>query len=99
MSLTFDWDEVKATINLKKHSISFEEAQSVFADIYACIFDDEWHSSIHEHRELIIGHSLNNRILLVCFTERETKTIRIISARPATKNEIKKYENSNPSRR
>lgn len=96
MSLTFEWDEVKAKDNLIKHSISFEEAQSVFADVYACIFDDEWHSSIREHRELIIGHSLKNRILIVSFTEREIKTIRIISARTANKKEIKKYENNNP---
>ena len=43
MSLTFEWDDVKAKKNLKKHSVDFEEAQSVFADISACIFDDEWH--------------------------------------------------------
>jgi len=99
MSLTFEWDEVKAATNLKKHSIDFEEAQSVFADTSACIFDDEWHSSNREHRELIIGHSLNSRLLLVCFTEREVKTIRIISARPANKKEIKEYENNRPFRR
>ncbi len=96
MSLTFEWDEVKAKSNFKKHSIKFEEAQSVFEDIYACIFDDEWHSSIEEYRELIIGLSRHGRILIVSFTERDGKNIRIISARPANKKEIKRYENENP---
>ncbi len=96
MSLTFEWDDVKAKKNLKKHSVDFEEAQSVFADISACIFDDEWHSSPHEQRELIIGYSQNNRILIVCFTERDEKVVRIINARSATKNEIKKYKSKNP---
>lgn len=96
MSLTFEWDEAKATANQRKHSIGFEEAQTTFADISACIFDDEWHSYIEEHREIIIGHSLNNRILLVCFIESQEKKIRIISARKATKQEIKKYERNNP---
>ena len=96
MSLTFEWDETKASENLKKHKVSFEETQTVFANITACIFDDELHSTINETRELIIGHSLSNRILIVCFTERETKLIRIINARSATKNEIKIYEKENP---
>lgn len=98
MSLTFEWDELKAKKNIKKHKVGFEEAQTVFADIVACIFDDELHSTINETRELIIGHSLNNRILIVYFTERAIKTIRIISARPANKNEIKRYEKENPFR-
>ncbi len=84
--------------NYKKHKVHFDEAKSVFADITACIFDDELHSTVNETRELIIGHSLNNRILIVCFTERIRKTIRIISARSATKNEIKRYEKENPFR-
>jgi hypothetical protein len=96
MSLKFEWDEGKAGLNRKKHKIDFEEAQTVFADSSACIFNDEWHSSIMEQREIIIGHSLNNRILLVCFTEIHEKTIRIISARKATQSETKKYERNNP---
>ena len=98
MSLTFEWDELKAKNNIKKNKVGFEEAQTVFADIVACIFDDELHSTVNETRELIIGHSLNNRILIVYFTERAINTIRIISARPATKNEIKRYEKENPFR-
>lgn len=98
MSLTFEWNEEKADKNLKKHSVSFEEAQTVFADISACIFNDEWHSSMGEYRELIIGHSQSNRILLVCFTESKKNSIRIISARKATKQEIKNMKETIPSK-
>ena len=90
MSLTFEWNESKAKKNFKKHKVHFNEARSVFADITACIFDDEFHSKINETRELIIGHSLNSRILIVCFIEWMPRAIRTISARPATKNEIKR---------
>ncbi len=99
MSLAFEWNEAKAKINQKKHSISFEEAQTVFSDVSACIFNDEWHSSIEEQREIIIGHSQNNRILIVCFIEAKKNTIRIINARKATKQEMKKYEKNNPFKR
>ena len=69
MQLQFEWDGRKAQGNLSKHNVSFEEAQTVFLDPLACIFDDEFHS-IDEVREIIIGHSSNKRLLLVCFTER-----------------------------
>jgi uncharacterized DUF497 family protein len=90
MDLQFEWDEQKANLNLKKHSINFEEARAVFVDPLAYIFDDEWHS-VGEKREIIIGHDGQNRLLLVSFTERAHK-IRIISARLATKKERKDYE-------
>ena len=80
MSLKFTWDDEKDEANQKKHSIGFDEALTVFADASACIFGDEWHSTIDEHREIIIGHSLKGRILLVCFTETFQVTIRLISA-------------------
>ena len=92
MGLTFEWDEVKAKSNLQNHLVDFEEAQSVFGDVSACIFDDVWHSTSRELRELIIDHSQENRILLVSFTEQDGQTVRLISARLATKKEIKKYE-------
>ncbi|NCO60244.1 MAG: hypothetical protein COX16_06645 [Deltaproteobacteria bacterium CG23_combo_of_CG06-09_8_20_14_all_51_20] len=57
----------------------------------ACIFDDKGHPS-GERREIIIGHSNSGRLLLVCFTEREQGLIRIISARPASRQERKDYE-------
>ena len=95
MTLEFEWDEDKASSNLKKHRVTFEEAATVFADPLAAIFDDEVHSE-EEQREIIIGHSGENQLLLVCFTER-AGAIRIISARRATKRERKDYE-ENPYR-
>lgn len=62
----------------------------MFYDLLAVIFDDEIHSE-GEKREIITGHDAQNRLLLVCFTER-AEAVRIISARPATKRERKDYE-------
>jgi len=92
MSLRFEWDPEKAAANLAKHSVSFEEALTVFSDPLARIFDDEDHSS-EEEREIIIGHSAKQRLLLVCFTARDT-AIRLFSARRATKKERQDYEES-----
>ena len=88
--MEFEWDESKATTNLTKHSVSFEEAKTVFDNLLAVIFDDEVHS-VDERREIIIGHSRNNRLLLISFTER-SNVIRIISARLATRRESEDYE-------
>ncbi|MFO0964956.1 MAG: BrnT family toxin [Gemmataceae bacterium] len=94
MSLEFEWDEAKAASNRKKHKVEFEEAATVFSDPLAAIFDDEDHSE-EERREIIIGHSARNRLLLVSFTERGD-VIRIISARQATRRERRDYE-ENPN--
>jgi hypothetical protein len=67
------------------------KSETVFNDPLARIFDDEWHST-RERREIIIGHSTQGRLLLVCFTEKSEGVIRIFSARPATKKERKDYE-------
>jgi len=91
MSLVFEWDPRKARTNQRSHNVTFAEAVSVFADPLARIFVDEDHS-IDESREIIIGHSLDKRLLLVCFTESETDLIRIISARRATTGERYDYE-------
>jgi uncharacterized DUF497 family protein len=88
--MEFEWDEFKAIANLEKHEVSFEEAKTVFDNPLALIFDDEAHS-LEERREIIIGHSQRNRLLLVCFTERPN-AIRIISARLATRRECEDYE-------
>ena len=88
--MEFEWDESKATANLSKHGVSFEEAKTVFDNLLAVIFDDEVHS-VGERREIIIGHSRNNRLLLISFTERPN-VIRIISARLATRREREDYE-------
>ena len=95
MSLEFEWDGDKAAANQKKHRVTFEEAATVFADPFAAIFDDDAHSE-EELREIIIGHSAENRLLPVSFTER-AGAIRIISARRATKRERQDYE-ENPRR-
>jgi uncharacterized DUF497 family protein len=88
--MKFEWDGDKKKSNERKHGVSFEEAATLFADPLALIFDDEWHSSI-EVREIIIGHSANQRLLIVSFTERNG-VVRLISAREATKKERKDYE-------
>jgi uncharacterized protein len=89
--MKFEWDPQKAQSNLRKHGISFEEAITVFNDTLAFIFDDMEHSQ-SEHREIIIGTSTLRRMVLVCFLESREDTIRIFSARRATKGEIKDYE-------
>ncbi len=89
--MQFEWNGSKAARNLKKHKVSFEEAKTVFDNPLSLIFSDEEHSSLDEWREIIIGHSQQNRLLLVAFTER-AKAIRIISARLATRTEQNDYE-------
>jgi len=89
--ITFQWDQPKAKANLKKHGISFEEAQSVFYDEFAIQFYDDEHSSVEE-RFLMLGMSLSARVLVVCHCEREAgDVIRIFSARRATKRESMFY--------
>ena len=92
MSIRFEWDRQKAQSNLQKHGVSFAEASTVFSNPLARIFDDEAHSTPDEQREIIIGHSQKRRVLLVCFTECNPQTIRLISARKATRKEQKDYE-------
>ena len=89
--ITFEWDAVKAAANLRKHGVSFEEAQSVFYDEFAVQFYDEPHSS-GEERFLMLGMSNDANLLLVCHCERHRgDVIRIISARKATKQESSFY--------
>jgi uncharacterized DUF497 family protein len=91
MPLVFEWDERKARGNLRKHRISFAEAALVFTDPLARIFADEHHSE-DDHREILVGNSPKNRLLVVSFTELLEGTVRIISARLATKREQRDYE-------
>lgn len=90
MNLAFEWDANKAAENLRKHGVSFSEALTVFSDPMARIFFDEGHSQA-EHRELVVGYSVHERLLVVSFTERGDR-IRIISARVAARNERSKHE-------
>jgi uncharacterized protein len=89
--MRFEWDPGKAQSNIRKHGVSFDEAVTVFKDPLALIFDDITHSE-QEHREIIIGISALRRMVLVCFVERIENVVRIISARPTTRREIKDYE-------
>jgi uncharacterized protein len=88
--MEFEWDESKATANLKKHDVSFFKADTVFENVLAVIFDDEAHS-VDERREVIIGDSRNNQLLLISFTE-HSKAIHIISACLAARREREDYE-------
>ena len=91
-SITFDWDTEKASQNLRKHKVSFEEASSVFFDEDALEFFDPDHS-INEDRFLMLGLSFRLRLLVVVYCIREKgRRIRIISARKATNNERKAYK-------
>ena len=91
MPFNFEWDEEKARSNWIKHGVSFDEATTVFDDSLARLFDDELHST-DERREVIIGRSISNRLVVVCFTERPNERIRIINARLRTPKEQKAYE-------
>ena len=88
--MQFEWNTEKATANLKKHEVSFDEAETVFDDPLFVIFADPDHS-FEENRFIIMGESNQNRLLVVSYTERPPKT-RLISAREATRPERKKYE-------
>ena len=90
MAKPFEWNTEKAAANETKHGVSFSEAATVFGDALAAIFDDPDHSS-DELREIIVGYSSRERLLVVSFTERE-EAIRIISARKATPRERRNHE-------
>ena len=88
--LRFSWDARKARSNEQKHGVSFEEAQTVFFDDNALLLDDPDHSW-DEKRFLLLGLSSSLRMLLVCHCFLEEDTIRLISARPATRRERRQY--------
>ena len=90
MAMTFEWDEVKARLNLQRHQIDFEEAKTVFNDPFLLTFPDIDHSE-GEYRYLSIGHSASGRTLVVIHTEQQM-VIRIISCRNATRKERRAYE-------
>ena len=89
--MKFSWDPRKARANERRHRVSFEEARSVFGDPLAITYADVDHS-IGELRSLSFGESLRGRLLVVAHVELEGGTIRIISARIATRGERCKYE-------
>lgn len=89
--MEFEWNQDKSDANFKKHNITFHEASTVFGDPLAITFNDPDHST-GEHRFLTFGYSRASKLLVVVHTERQGK-IRIISARRATRQERKIYEN------
>jgi hypothetical protein len=90
MAFLFEFDPDKAVGNAIKHRVSFGEAQTVFLDPLALEVPDPEHS-MHEERLLLVGRSFHQRLLVVAFTERGD-SIRIISARKATRHERRIYE-------
>lgn len=93
MGLTFEWDEEKSKVNIRKHKVSFEEAKTAFDDPFLMMFPDPDHSE-SEQRYINIGHSSKRRVLVVVHTERGAN-IRIISCRKATASERRDYEKGN----
>lgn len=88
--MEFEWDENKAAVNLSRHSISFDEAKTVFQDPFYIVFDDPDHS-FEEDRCVAIGQSTEDRLLFISYTE-QGNAIRLISARKATRREKELYE-------
>jgi uncharacterized DUF497 family protein len=91
-ALSFDWEPAKGRSNLKKHGVSFDEAQTVFMDEDALLRADDEHSS-DEDRFVLLGLSTRLRIVLVCHCYRQDdEVIRIISARKAAASERRQYD-------
>jgi uncharacterized protein len=90
VGLRFARDRAKAASNLRKHGISFAEAETAFGDPLSVSIPDPDHS-IDEDRDLLIGESELGRLVVVSFTEQDA-VIRIINARPANRLERREYE-------
>ena len=88
--MTVEWDAGKATRNLKKHGVAFEDAATAFLDPLAMTFADPDHS-LEERREITIGSTMKGHLVFVAHCERQDR-IRIISARLATRSERTQYE-------
>jgi uncharacterized protein len=91
----FEWDPEKAALNVQGHDVSFEDAASVFGDPLAATIPDPEHST-DEPRFITMGVTPSQRLLVVVHTDRADR-VRIISARPATRAEKKKYEEGQES--
>ena len=95
MEYIFEWNPKKARSNQRKHGVTFDEASAVFGDPLALLMRDADHS-LDEERYLVLGMSKQQRLLVVAFAERPPRT-RLISARPATAAERKRYEEEDES--
>jgi hypothetical protein len=91
--IEFEWYPPKAIANLKKHHVSFDEAMTIFGDKLHLVFPDREHS-YDEERFLAIGSSSQDRLIVLCFTERYPR-LRLISARLAEDWERREYEIAN----
>ena len=88
--MDFEWDEAKAESNERKHDVTFVEAMTIFADPLSVTGYDPLHA-VDEERFLTMGTSVDGQLLVVSHTDRG-ESIRIISAREATRRERKDYE-------
>jgi uncharacterized protein len=88
--MQLSWDGAKAIANIAKHGVSFHEAATAFGDPLAITYPDPDHS-IGEERYITFGRSASGRLLVIAHVERGD-TLRLISARPATRRERKIYE-------
>ena len=93
----FDWDPAKAASNLRKHKVGFKLAATVFQDPFMQSILDEDHSEF-EQRWITVGRARDGRLLVVSHTDAQTEgdktSVRLISARPATRNEQRQFESS-----
>lgn len=90
MGLTFEWDDNKAASNLQKHGVAFDEAATAFGDPLSLTIPDPLHSE-DEDRFVLIGETYRGRLVVVVHTTRGD-TLRLISARSATRSERRTYE-------
>jgi uncharacterized DUF497 family protein len=88
--MNFEWDRDKAAFNLEHHGVTFEEAASAFADPLSSTILDPDHSD-EESRFILVGEAFSGRLLVVVHTDRG-ESIRLISARLATRRERRQYE-------
>ena len=89
--MDFEWDEAKQRQNVSKHGVGFAEACTVFGDPLEVTIPDPDHS-LAEQRYLSVGVSVRGRVLVVSYAEPKEETIRIISAREASRQERNDYE-------
>ncbi len=87
--MEYVWDPDKAATNLQKHGVGFADAVAVFSDVFALTIPDDF---ADEERFLTLGTDAFGQLLLISYTWRGEHTIRIISARKATRHERMHYE-------
>lgn len=86
--MRFEWDSGKAALNKRKHGVTFDEASECFEDPLAIVLDEP----AHPERLILIGESRASRLIFTVYAERSAGSVRIISARLATRRERRVYE-------